>query len=435
MTVDIARLSEGDVMNNTTGYLKLVEFCGEDAANSLLHRMDIDKQISALRKEQEALEEELKKSFSVNLSCIDIVVAMSAGILCGAMNGLFKSYVPQHGKLKHKHSTTRTAVDYKVPKPQGIKGSVQGLHRQIGPGHDIGRFKEALDLMSGKTNDFPLWGKTITEQTGGVLHAGNMSIEAFKACKGFKIPDDPKAELMNHLLIDFFTKTSLPLPFTSYIAGNSQAMAKIMMGMYDNGLNLKNIVGNVSSLAILQLVTHSYAYLFKSAKEVNLYSRLKDVSSPQEFVTLFNELGEENKRYTQSKDFNVLQALAYGSSFLVDTIITVGSKNYAGLFCLDFGTLIAFATDVIKYVKQSTDKYTETLSEINAVSDKALSLENSWYETFREDILRLATKENFFDTFDPKKIKAHHNEFVEKLEQRQYRTKEMLFELKEWTLI
>lgn len=419
-------------MNNTTEYLKLVEFCGEDAANSLLHRMDIDKQISALKKEQEALEEELKKSFSVNLSWTDIIVAISAGVLCGAMNGLFKSYVPKHGNLKHKHSTTRTSVDYKVPKPKGMKGSVQGLHRQIGPGHDIGRFKEALDLMSGKTKDFPLWGKTIAEQTGGVLHAGNMSIEDFLVQGGFKIPADPKAELMNHLLIDFFTKTSLPLPFTSYIADNSQAMAKIMMGMYDNGLNLKNVVGNVSSLAILQLVTHSYAYLFKSAKEVNLYSRIKDVSSPKEFMTLFNELGEENKRYIKSKDFNVLQALAHGSSFLVDTIITVGSKNYAGLFCLDFGTLIAFATDVIKYVKQSTDTYKDTLSEINAISDQVLSLESSWYEAFREDMLRLAEKENFFDTFDPEKIMARHNEIIGKLEQGQHRTKEMLSELKDW---
>lgn len=419
-------------MNNTTEYLKLVEFCGEDAANSLLHRLDIDKQIFALKKEQEALEEELKKSFSVNLSWADIIVAISAGVLCGVMNGLFKSYVPKHGNLKHKHSTTRTGVDYKVPKPKGMKGSVQGLHRQIGPGHDIGRFKEALDLMSGKTKDFPLWGKTIAEQTGDVLHAGNMSIEDFLAQGGFKIPADPKAELMNHLLIDFFTKTSLPLPFSSYIADNSQAMAKIMMGMYDNGLNLKNVVGNVSSLAILQLVTHSYAYLFKSAKEVNLYSRIKDVSSPKEFMTLFNELGEENKRYIKSKDFNVLQALAHGSSFLVDTIITVGSKNYAGLFCLDFGTLIAFATVVIKYVKQSTDTYKDTLSEINVISDQVLSLENSWYEAFREDMLRLAEKENFFDTFDPEKIMASHNEIIGKLEQGQYRTKEMLSELNDW---
>ena len=73
-------------MNNTTEYLKLVEFCGEDAANSLLHRLDIDKQIFALKKEQEALEEELKKSFSVNLSWADIIVAISAGVLCGVMN-------------------------------------------------------------------------------------------------------------------------------------------------------------------------------------------------------------------------------------------------------------------------------------------------------------------------------------------------------------
>ena len=47
-------------------------------------------------------------------------------------------------------------------------------------------------------------------------------------------------------------------------------------------------------------------------------------------------------------------------------------------------------------------------------------------------MLRLAEKENFFDTFDPEKIMASHNEIIEKLEQGQHRTKEMLSELKDW---
>ena len=413
-------------------YLQLIEFCGEDAVNSLSHRTEIQKQINGLQAEQAALEEELKKSFSVDLSLTDVLVASIAGIVCGAMNGLFKSYIPQHGDLKHKHSTTRSGVDYKVPKPEGMKGSVQGLHRQIGPGHDLGRFNEALDLMSGKKTDFPLWGKTIAEQTGGTLHAGNMRVEDFIARGGFKIPDDPKAELMNHLLIDFFTKTSLPLPFTSYIADHSQAMAKIMMGMYGNGLNMKSLVGNVSSIAMLQLITHSYAYLFKSAKAVDLYERLHTIKSIDEFGDLFTELNKENKRYLKSNEFNVLQAIAHGSSFLVDTIITVASKNYAGLFCLDYGTLLCFTVDVIKYVKQSTDQRKKTLAKLSAVSDDILSLECTWYDTFRKDMLQLAQKDGFYDTFNPELIMAQHEEIIGKLEAGRDRRSDMLSELKEW---
>ena len=413
-------------------YLQLIELCGEDAVNSLSHRAEIQKQIHGLRTEQLALEEELKKSFSVDISLNDVLLASIAGIVCGAMNGLFKSYIPKHGNLKHEHSTTRSGVDYKVPKPEGMKGSAQGLHRQIGPGHDLGRFKEALELMSGERKDFPLWSKSIAEKTGGTLHAGNMRVEEFIARGGFKIPNDPKAELMNHLLIDFFTKTSLPLPFSSYIADHSQAMAKMMMGMYGEGLNLKNLVGNVSSIAMLRLITHSYAFLFKSAKSVDLYSKLPDIQNFDEFNCLFSELMTENNRYIKSNEFNVLQAIAHGSSFLVDTIITVGSKNYAGLFCLDYGTLLCFAVDVIKYVKQSTDKRKKTLEKLSGVSENILSLECDWYDTFRQDMLHLANNEGFYDAFDPELIMKKHEEVLSKLEAGHSHRSDMLTELQEW---
>ena len=133
--------------------LKLI--FGERAIESLQERKQLEYQIDKLTQENELLLQKANKAFSVNLSVTDVVVAAATGVLCGAINGSFKTFVPQHGDLKHKHSTTRTAVDYKVPKPEGMKGSVQGLHRQIGPGHDIARWNEALDLISGKTNDFP----------------------------------------------------------------------------------------------------------------------------------------------------------------------------------------------------------------------------------------------------------------------------------------
>ena len=174
--------------------LDLIELCGEEAVNSLLSRLDVEQRIKYLQNEKIELERELKKSFSVTLSFTDILVACIAGIVSGSISGLFKIHIPQHGKLKHQHSTTRTAVDYKVPKPKGMKGTVQGLHRQIGPGHDLGRFKEALDLMSGKSTDFPLWGKTIAEQTGGILHAGNVKVNDFINLGGFKTPDNPAVE-------------------------------------------------------------------------------------------------------------------------------------------------------------------------------------------------------------------------------------------------
>lgn len=412
--------------------VQLVEFCGESATQFLYQQIAIDKQIHYLQDEKRQLENELSKSFSVNLTTTDIIVAVVAGVVCGAIGGIFKSTVPQHGKLKHEHSTTRTAVDYKVPNPEDVKGSVQGLHRQIGPGHDLGRFKEALDLMSGKKTDFPLWGTTIVEHMGGTLHAGNMSVEDFVKNGGFKIPDDPKAELMNHLLIDFFTKTSLPLPFTSYIADYKPWMAKIMLGMYGEGLNLKNLVGNVSSIAMLRLITHSYIFLFKSAKTINLYERLSNIGGINEFADLFNELCTVNKNFKKTKDFDVFMAIAHGSSFLVDTLITTASKNYAGLFALDYGTLLMFSIDVIKYVKKSSDIYSDTLDEISQVEEDILMLESVWYGNFKREMLSLAAKDNFVETFNPQLIIEKHSEIITKLEKGKNKRSEMLIELQEW---
>lgn len=414
--------------------LQLVEFCGESAANFISKQITVEKQIQYLQEEKRQLENELRQSFSVNLSVSDVLIATIAGVVCGSMSGLFKSFIPQHGSLKHKHSTTRTGIDYKVPKPEGMKGSIQGLHRQIGPGHDLGRFQEALDLMSGKKTDFPLWGKSISEQMGSNLHPINMNVEDFINRGGFKIPNDPKAELMNHLLIDFFTKTSLPLPFTSYIADNSQAMAKIMLGMYGSGLNLKNLVGNVSSIAMLQLITNSYVFLFKSAKDVNLYERLHDLKGIDEFADLFNELCSKNKYLKKTKEFDVFQAIAHGSSFLVDAIITTASKNYAGLFALDYGILVKFSIDVIKYVKKSTDIYSDTLNKISHMDEDVLILESLWYEKFKGEMLSLAAKDNFIEIFNPQLIMEKHNQIIQKLEYGQEKRKTMLKELQGWDI-
>ena len=101
--------------------LQLVEFCGESAASFLSQQIAVEKQIQYLQDEKQQLEIELKQSFAVNLSVTDVIVATVAGVVSGAMNGIFKSTIPQHGALKHKHSTTRTAVDYKVPNSRSLK--------------------------------------------------------------------------------------------------------------------------------------------------------------------------------------------------------------------------------------------------------------------------------------------------------------------------
>ena len=407
---------------------------GERAIESLQERKQVEYQIDKLTQENELLLQKANTAFSVNLSLTDVIVAAATGVLCGALNGAFKTFVPQHGDLKHKHSTTRTAVDYKVPKPEGMKGSVQGLHRQIGPGHDIARWKETLDLISGKTNDFPLWGKSIAEQTGGMLHAGNVRVDDFIAKGGFRIPEDPKKELMNHLLIDFFTKTSLPLPFSSYIADSSELLAKMMIGMYNEGLNLKDAVGNVSASAIIQLVMHAYAYLFKAMQEVPFFEEIKQVSNVDEAILLFDRVNSANKRYVASNEFRVLQMIAHSASFLVDTAIITASQNYTGILSLDYTTLLILANHSVKYVSNGVKDYTEAIEEMKTINNSIEVTNRKWFDEFKNEVMVLANLDNFNESFSPRLMLEYHEDVMNTFSEANQKKVILRAELEGWKI-
>lgn len=407
---------------------------GDQALTGFSTRKTLEAEIDKLYQENDVLLQQAQNAFCVDLTLADILVASATGVLCGAIGGCFKSFVPQEGKFKHKHGTRRTAIDHKVPKPEGMHGSVQGLHRQIGPGHDLGRFKEALDLMFGKTDDFPLWGKNISDYTGGALHSGNIKLDSFLKTGGFKIPKDPKAELINHLIIDFFTKTSLPIPFSSYLADNSEFMGKLMISMYGNGLNLKNLVGSLSSVAVIQLVTHSYAFLFKALSSSNFVTRIKEANSLEEFKVAIDSLSNEYMLYIESKEFQVIQMIAHGASFLVDTTITTASQNYTGILSLDYASLLILGSDSIKYLSSGVTDYRVAMEGVAKINQSLEAANQKWFASFKHDVLMLAQSDNFTQTFSPKLILEKHEEVMQTLNQGEEKKKTLRQELQEWNI-
>lgn len=407
---------------------------GDQTLIGLSNRKAIEAEIDKLYQENEALLYQARNAFYFDLTLADIILASATGVVCGAISGCFKSFVPQEGKFKHKHGTRRTAIDHKVPKPEGMHGSVQGLHRQIGPGHDLGRFKEALDLMSGKTNDFPLWGKNISDYTGGVLHSGNIKLDSFLNTGGFKIPTDPKAELINHLVIDFFTKTSLPIPFSSYLADSSEFMGKLMISMYGNGLNLKNLVGSLSSVAVIQLITHSYAFLFKALSSSNFVTRIKQASSAEEFKVAIELLSNEYKLYIESKEFQLIQMIAHGASFLVDTTITTASQNYSGILSLDYASLLILGSSTMKYISSSVTDYRVAMDGVAKINQSIETANQKWFASFKHDVLMLAQSDNFTQTFSPKLILQKHESVMQALEQGEEKKQSLKQELQEWNI-
>lgn len=374
----------------------LIEVFGEDSLQAFaLQRQVLERKEAALG-ELHDLRREASRAFNVDLKWPDYTVAAATGVLLGAANALFKMPPANQRKLfgrewvEHKHKMrSGAAVDYKVPTPESHKGSVHDLHRQIGPGHDLFRFKEAIELMAGQRKDFPLWGRTIVEHMEAPLHGGRVT-----DFRGFKIPGDPVKEFWHHMLIDFFTKRSLPIPGSTWLADHSQPMARAMLKMYDEGLNLKNALGNFFGFALVELIIHGYTFLFRAAPRVGF-------STSPLHIERLPTLIETYRAMTRENEFHVMMMVAHGASFMVDSLITVGTKSYGGLFQLNYLSLLAFSRHLIQYLLQSRARYQQLLAEARAAGDRVRELDTLWGENFRSRIAVHFSNPDFVSIFDP----------------------------------
>jgi len=395
----------------------LIDIFGDDNV-SVFYKQSLLLDLKQVKIEEiSELRERAAHVYDVDLTFTDIAVSASAGVLLGIANALFKDFIPKSGALKHEHITKRTAIDYKTP-------TYNDLHRQIGPSHDIFRFKETLRLISGEQTDFKLWGSSINKILGSgnpaaeMLRAQGMSVKDFTAIGGFRIPVDPKAELLHHLMIDFFTSRSLPIPGTTFIADQSRDLAKIMTSMYDDGFNLKNLSGNFLGFTVLQLIIHGYVFLFKALPASGV------LTSGLSKVTIAS-LISQYKQYTHSNEFHVLMMLAHGSSFLLDTLITTGSKNYAGLFQLNYASLMMFGKHLLSYMIDCHKEYRQLMEKIK---DKAIEIDDlneQWYGSFKSRFLNVATDSGFIEFIDPQAIMDSHNRLESTIEKRKDLNKSM----------
>jgi hypothetical protein len=373
------------------------------------------------------LREHASHAFDIKLSFRDIIVAASSGILLGLANALFKDFVPKSGPLRHRHGTTKVPIDYGIPKPPGFKGSAHDLHRQLGPGHDLFRFKDALSLMRGETKDFNLWGDTATGILGHELKIGNMKLDQFRSLGGFNIPNDPKSELVNHLIIDFFTRRSLPIPGTSKIADQSPEMARIMMGMYKDGLNLKTALGNFIGYTIVQLIIHGYTFLYKAVPESGF--SFKDIN-----INSLKNLFATYIKSINNNEFHGMMMIAHGSSFLVDTIVTTSSKSCAGLFQLNYLSLMAFCQHLLQYLIQSNKEYKKLLNDAREKSSEVDSLNSEWTSNFNAAFIRNFNSDSFLKLLDEDqwlKQRQTFNDSVDKIKDNNQKMKGLMKKIKD----
>jgi len=369
-------------------YLEIDVF-GEEALEQFSKQTNIIKVKEISQTEANQSREKAARAFHVDITRTDVLVAGVAGSLLGIANGMFKSFVPKHGSLKHVHGTTNAPVDYKPPNtPMGMKGYQTNLHRQVGPGHDVLRFKEALGLTTGEVDNFKLWDSSAKEILGHDLR--HLSKNPFNYLSGTAA----KTELINHLLIDFFTKRSLPIPGSSYLADHSPEMTSIMTGMYENGANLKNLLGNTIGFVILQLILWSYVMLYKAVPLSGF--QVKNFSKQ-----CLNSLMNEFSKYLKTNEYHVLCMIAHGASFAFDTTVTLASKSYAGLLQLNYASLAQFGNHSIRYISRSIAEYKKFMKETRGFSDEAMFQDKLWESDFQAGLSAALGKRELLEILSP----------------------------------
>lgn len=172
----------------------------------------------------------------------DDYLVMAASGLAGAIfdlilnKGLFQQTI--HDGIPHK----RHAIDF--PLAGGSK------HRVIGAGHDLFRFAEARQML-------------IEGRFEAVFRGGRIFSTHYKYAgimKPYvKIPEEASTNvLIMHWIADLFSKRSMPIPGWSYLTEDNDRLADFALKSYENGMNLRMLVANLSGVALTGLILRVY---------------------------------------------------------------------------------------------------------------------------------------------------------------------------------
>lgn len=197
---------------------------------------------------------------SDELDPLDWAVCCIAGVGCGVLD-LSKQYANAlHNESAHqKFDTLSKEYLRKVTGSDGtaaidnIKGGP--LHRLVGPSHDLSRFMEAIgQMMKGEFRSNVMGKEFVSNVYGGRSYTPYLKIHS---------PADAAVVLILHLIGDFFSKTSLPIPGRTRIAESEiQTVVKNVFDEYRNGGSLRLLVSeflsNITGALLIPIVLRLY---------------------------------------------------------------------------------------------------------------------------------------------------------------------------------
>jgi hypothetical protein len=198
-----------------------------------------------------------------DLDTIDWTFCCLTGIGCGVLDLSRQCASVLENENVHK-KFDEMSKDY-LQKVTGSKGSAAidnhkggPLHRLVGPSHDLSRFLETIgNLVKGEFHA-NVEGNTII----ATAYSGRSTTDYLK----IDSPADAAVVLILHLIGDFFSAMSLPIPGRTKIAESDvQQVVKDVFDEYRSGGNLRKLVSeflsNIAGAVLIPIVLRLYRYV------------------------------------------------------------------------------------------------------------------------------------------------------------------------------
>ncbi len=290
----------------------------------------------------------------LGLATLDKVVYCATGIAGGVLN-LTQSYskVMTNEGLHQKFNKLSNDYIEKVTGQKGITsidnykgGGVS--HRLVGPGHDLTRFFETIaQMMCGE----------FLSNVHGVEHIASRYRTGSAEYLPIEDPVDAAIILILHLIGDFFSKQSLPIPGRTRLAESECVeVVREVFKEFRNGDNLRKQVAtflsNLSSAIFISLVLRLYRYMDLFIVE-SQKPGLKQL-----------QLGEDFK-------YHLLNRNAQTIAFVISTGRAVFSGNPADVNYLSFIQVVRSGASINRLSLQEQDNL---LAEFSIIRNQVAAL-------------------------------------------------------------
>jgi hypothetical protein len=85
---------------------------------------------------------------------------------------------------------------------------------------------------------------------------------------------------------------------------------------------------------------------------------------------------------------------------LIDTTISLSSQNYAGLFQLNYASLLVFCKHLLTYIIRNAKKYKEFMRQVSEKTQAIHNIDDSWFFDISAEMDTVASSNELISFFN-----------------------------------